>query len=203
MRSPGLIILLIVLLLVGFAGCSGCTTYNTLVRQEAAVEQAWADVEAQYQRRADLVPSLVNTVQGAADFERTTLNEVTQARARAQQVTVSPDDLDDPEAISNYANAQAALAGSVGRLINVVTEAYPQLGATAAFRDLQAQLEGTENRINTARTRYNESVREFNTTARSFPANIWAGIFGKTAKAPFEAAEGTEEAPEVDFDFSS
>jgi LemA protein len=203
MRSPGAIALLVILLLLGFAGCAGCSTYNTLVQKEATVEQAWADVEAQYQRRADLVPSLVNTVQGAADFERSTFTEVTEARSRAQSVNLSPDDLDDPQAIRNFSEAQTALAGSVGRLINVVTEAYPDLRATEAFRDLQAQLEGTENRINTSRTRYNEVVRDYNATARSFPTNIVAGIFGKGPKAPFEAAEGSETAPEVDFNFES
>jgi LemA protein len=201
MRSTGAIILLIVLLLVGFAGCAGCSAYNNLVGLETNVEQSWADVEAQYQRRADLVPSLVNTVQGAADFERSTFTEVTEARTRAQSVNVSPDDLDDPEAIREFADAQSALAGSVGRLINVTVEAYPQLSATSAFRDLQAQLEGTENRINTSRTRYNASVSEFNTAVRRFPTNMFAGIFGMSPKAPFEAAEGTEAAPEVDFEF--
>jgi len=201
MRSTGAIILLVVLLLVGFAGCAGCSTYNNLVGLEAGVEQAWADVEAQYQRRADLVPSLVSTVQGAADFERTTITEVTEARTRAQSTSVSPEQLDDPAAIREFAAAQAELAGSVGRLINVVVEAYPELGATAGFRDLQAQLEGTENRINTSRTRYNAAVAEFNATARRFPTNLFAGVVGMSPKAPFEAAEGTETAPEVDFNF--
>ena len=202
MRSTGAIALLVALLLVGFAGCTGCSTYNSLVRKEAGVEQAWADVEAQYQRRADLVPSLVSTVQGAADFERTTFTEVTEARSRAGAVTLSAADLDDPDALRRYAEAQAALSGSIGRLI-ATAEAYPQLRATDAFRDLQAQLEGTENRINTARTRYNASVADYNATARSFPTNIFANLFGKGPKTPFEAADGAEDAPEVDFDFEN
>jgi LemA protein len=202
MRSPGAIILLVLVLLVGFAGCTGCSTYNTLVGKETGVEQAWADVEAQYQRRADLVPNLVNTVQGAADFERSTLTEVTEARSRATSINLSAEDLSDPEAVQRYAEAQAALAGSLGRLL-AVAEAYPQLRATDAFRDLQAQLEGTENRINTARTRYNAAVADYNATARRFPTNILAGLFGKGPKTPFEAAEGSEDAPEVDFDFPS
>ena len=198
MRSKGAIGLLILLLVIGFAGCAGCGTYNSLVSQDEAVEQSWADVETQYQRRADLIPNLVNTVRGAADFEQETLESVTEARARATSINVSAEDLNNPEAIRQYQEAQSALSQSLGRLL-AVAENYPELRATEAFRDLQAQLEGTENRINTARTRYNESVRQYNTSVRQFPAAIFAGVFGFDTRTPFEAEAGAEEAPTVDF----
>ena len=198
MRSKGAIGLLILLLVIGFAGCAGCGTYNSLVNQDEAVEQSWADVETQYQRRADLIPNLVNTVRGAADFEQETLESVTEARARATSINVSAEDLNNPEAIRQYQQAQSALSQSLGRLL-AVAENYPELRATEAFRDLQAQLEGTENRINTARTRYNESVRQYNTSVRRFPAAIFAGVFGFDTRTPFEAEAGAEEAPTVDF----
>ena len=198
MRSKGAIGLLLILLVVGFAGCAGCGTYNSLVAQEETVEQSWADVETQYQRRADLIPNLVNTVRGAADFEQETLESVTEARARATSINVSADDLDDPEQIRQFQQAQSALSQSLGRLL-AVAENYPQLRATEAFRDLQAQLEGTENRINTARTRYNETVRTYNTAVRRFPAALFAGVMGFSRRVPFEAEAGAEEAPTVDF----
>ena len=198
MRSKGAIGLLILILVIGFAGCAGCGTYNSLVSQDEAVEQSWADVETQYQRRADLIPNLVNTVRGAADFEQETLESVTEARARATSINVTAEDLNDPEKIRQYQQAQSALSQSLGRLL-AVAENYPELRATEAFRDLQAQLEGTENRINTARTRYNESVRQYNTSVRQFPAAIFAGMFGFDARTPFEAEAGADEAPTVDF----
>lgn len=198
MRSKGMIGLLVVVLLVAFAGCAGCGTYNSLVSSEEQVEEAWANVETSYQRRADLIPNLVNTVKGAADFEQETLESVTNARARATSINLSVDDLSDPQKIQEYQAAQSQLSGALGRLL-AVAENYPQLTATAAFRDLQTQLEGTENRINVARTRYNEQVRAYNTDVRSFPANIFAGIFGFDRREPFEADPGAEDAPEVDF----
>lgn len=198
MRSKGMIGLLVVILLVAFAGCAGCGTYNNLVSEEEQVEEAWANVETSYQRRADLIPNLVNTVKGAADFEQETLESVTNARARATSINLSVDDLSDPQKIQEYQAAQAQLSGALGRLL-AVAENYPQLTATAAFRDLQTQLEGTENRINVARTRYNEQVRDYNTQVRRFPANIFAGLFGFDRREPFEADPGAEDAPEVDF----
>ena len=199
MRSTGAIILVVVLLLVGFAGCAGCGTYNSLVQKDTVVEQAWADVETNYQRRADLIPNLVSTVQGAANFEQQTLQDVTEARARATSINVSAADLDDPAAIQRYAEAQQALSGALGRLL-AVSENYPELRATEAFRDLQVQLEGTENRINTARRDYNGAVQDYNASVRAFPANLFAGIFGFERRVPFEAAEGAEQAPQVSFD---
>lgn len=198
MRSKGTLLLVVVLLLIGFAGCSGCGTYNNLVTEDEAVEQAWANVETTYQRRADLIPNLVSTVRGAADFEQETLTQVTEARARATSINIDADDLNDPEQMQQYMAAQQQLSGALGRLL-AVAENYPQLRATESFRDLQVQLEGTENRINVARTRYNEAVRSYNTKVRSFPANIFAGMFGFDRRTPFEADEGASQAPRVEF----
>lgn len=200
MRSTGAIVILVLVLLVGFAGCAGCGTYNSLVGQDVAVEEAWSNVETAYQRRADLIPNLVSTVQGAADFEQETLTAVTEARTRAVDINLSGDDLNDPAKIQAFQEAQGQLAAATGSLINLVREDYPELGATDAFRDLQVQLEGTENRINTARRDYNGEVADYNQSVRSFPANIMAGIFGFDRKTPFEADAGAEDAPEVSFD---
>lgn len=199
MRNPSTLILIVLVLLIGFAGCAGCGTYNSLVASEEGVEEAWGNVETAYQRRADLIPNLVNTVQAAGDFEQETLAAVTEARARATSINVSADDLRDSEGLVQFQQAQSQLSGALGRLL-VVSENYPQLRATDAFRDLQAQLEGTENRINTARTRYNSAVRDYNTEIRSFPAAIFAGMFGHSRRASFEAAEGADAAPVVNFD---
>jgi len=198
MRSKGTIVLLIVVLLVGFAGCAGCGSYNSLVGQDELVSQAWGDVQTQYQRRADLIPNLVNTVKGAADFEKTTLEAVTNARSRATGITLSSDDLKDPAKVQQFMQAQQELGGALGRLL-VVAENYPQLRATDAFRDLQAQLEGTENRITVARRDYNEAVRQYNTSVRRFPASIIAGLFGFGRRTAFEATAGSENAPTVNF----
>ncbi len=198
MRSTGTIALVVLVALLFVGGCAGCTSYNSLVGAEENVEQEWADVETQYQRRADLIPNLVSTVRGAADFEQETLTEVTEARARATSINISAEDLDNPERVQQFMQAQDQLSGALGRLL-AVSENYPQLRATESFRDLQAQLEGTENRINVARTRYNASVRDYNTQVRQFPGALWAGLFGFDRRTPFEAEAGAEEAPEVDF----
>ncbi len=198
MRSKGAIGLILVVLLIFFAGCAGCTTYNTMIEHDERVEQAWGDVETQYQRRADLIPNLVNTVRGAADFEQETLQSVTEARARATSINLDADDLDNPEQVRAFMEAQSELGGALGRLL-AVAENYPQLRATEAFRDLQAQLEGTENRITVARRDYNQAVQQYNTRVRRFPANIVAGVFGFDRRTPFEAETGAEEAPDVDF----
>ncbi len=199
MRNPSTLILIVVVLLVGFAGCAGCGTYNSLIGQEEAVEEAWGNVQTAYQRRADLIPNLVNTVRAAGDFEQETLQAVTEARARATSINVSADDLRDPASLAQFQQAQSQLSGALGRLL-VVSENYPQLQATAGFRDLQVQLEGTENRINTARTRYNGVVRSYNTAIRQFPATMFADMFGHSRRLPFEAESGAQDAPEVDFD---
>ncbi len=198
MRRTSTLVLLIIVLLVGFAGCAGCGTYNNLIGQEEMVEEAWANVQTAYQRRADLIPNLVNTVRAAGDFEQETLQAVTEARARATSINVSAEDVRDPEGLAQFQQAQSQLSGALGRLL-VVSENYPQLRATEGFRDLQVQLEGTENRINTARTRYNGAVRDYNTAIRQFPAAMFAGMFGHSRRSPFEADSDAQSAPEVDF----
>ena len=199
MRSTGAIVLLALVLLVGFAGCAGCGSYNSLVAQDEAVLQEWSNLESTYQRRADLIPNLVATVEGAADFESGTLIEVTEARTRAANVTLSGEDLDDPARVQEFLQSQGALTAATGSLINAVREDYPELSATEAFRDLQAQLEGTENRINQQRRDYNAAVASYNRQVRSFPTAIVAGLTGFDRKVPFEADEGAEDAPTVDF----
>jgi LemA protein len=198
MRSKGTIALLIVVLLVAFAGCAGCGSYNTLVSMDEGVENAWGNVQTQYQRRADLIPNLVNTVKGAAEFEQGTLESVTNARARATQINLSVEDLNDPAKLREFQEAQSELGRALGRLL-AVSENYPQLRATEAFRDLQVQLEGTENRINTARRDFNNAVQDYNTSVRQFPTNVIAGVFGFSRKSPFEAEEGAQDAPTVQF----
>ena len=198
MRSKGTLALLVIILLVAFVGCAGCGTYNGLVSQDEAVNRAWSDVETQYQRRADLIPNLVSTVQGAADFERETLESVTSARARATQIALSAEDLKDPEKLRMFQEAQGELSSALSRLL-AISENYPQLRATEAFRDLQVQLEGTENRINTARRDFNNAVQQYNTNVRQFPAALFAGMFGFDQRTGFEADPGASEAPQVQF----
>ena len=176
----------------------GIGKYNTLVEQEQTVEQSWAQVENQYQRRADLVPNLVNTVKGAADFEQETLTEVTEARSKASSIQISADDLNNPQKIQQFQQAQQQLSGALSRMLLTV-EKYPELKANQNFRDLQVQLEGTENRISTERQRFNEAVQNYNTTVKRFPNNVFAGVFGFDQKAYFEADEGAQEVPEVNF----
>lgn len=172
---------------------------NSLIEKEEGVNQAWAQVENQYQRRADLIPNLVSTVRGAANFEQETITQVIEARSRATSINVSAGDLNDPAALQQFDQAQQQLSGALSRLL-VTVERYPELTATQNFRDLQTQLEGTENRISTERMRFNRAAQEYNTSIRRFPANVVAGIFGHQQKAYFEAVEGAEQAPEVSFD---
>lgn len=171
--------------------------YNTMVSMEEQVAAAWSQVENQYQRRADLVPNLVNTVRGYADFERETLTEVIEARAKATSVNVDASEL-DPQQVERFQEAQQELSGALSRLL-VTVERYPELKANQNFLELQAQLEGTENRIATERMRYNEVVQQYNSYIRSFPRNIIAGWFDFDRKGYFEAEAGTEQAPEVTF----
>lgn len=172
-------------------------TYNGFVGKEEAVEKAWADVEMQYQRRADLIPNLVNTVKGYAAHESNTLAEVTEARAHATSINLSADDL-TPEKLAEYQQAQAQVRSALGRLI-AVAESYPDLKANQNFLELQSQLEGTENRIAVARKDFNEAARAYNVSVRRFPANLVAGMFGFAQKPYFEAAQGSETAPQVTF----
>ncbi len=199
MRSTGAIALLVIVLLVGFAGCAGCSSYNSLVQQDEQVERAWADVETQYQRRADFVQQAVAVVQGQADFESETLQDVIEARSRATSIQINADDLDDPAALQRYQEAQAALGSSFGRLL-AVSEQYPTLQANEGFLRLQDQVEGTENRIATARRDYNQAVADLNGRVRTFPTNLVAGFAGVDRRATFEAQAGAEEAPTITFD---
>lgn len=172
-------------------------SYNGLVKSDEQVKAAWSQVENVYQRRADLIPNLVATVKGYAEHESETLESVVAARARATQITVDPDNLDAGQ-IAEFQNAQGELSQALGRLI-MLTENYPDLKANQNFRDLQAQLEGTENRISTERMKFNEAARSYNTMVRSFPKNIIASMFGFETKGYFEASEGAQNAPKVEF----
>jgi LemA protein len=171
--------------------------YNGLVGSRASVNKAWANVEAQYQRRADLIPNLVSTVKGAADFEKSTLTEVMEARAKATSIRIDPDNM-TPEKLQEYQAAQAQVGGALGRLL-AVAENYPQLQAVGNFKELQAQLEGTENRINEARRQFNEAVQSYNTSRAKFPRVIVASLFGFKERPYFEADKGSEKAPSVKF----
>jgi LemA protein len=164
---------------------------------DEGVQTKWADVETQYQRRADLIPNLVNTVKGYAAHESETLLAVVEARAKATSVNIDPTNM-SAEQIANFQKAQDGVSSALGRLL-VTVEKYPDLKANENFKELQAQLEGTENRISVARRDYNEAARKYNTTLRSFPKNILAGMFGFEKKAYFEAQEGSEQAPTVQF----
>ncbi len=176
----------------------GISLNNSLVRKQENVNQAWAQVENQYQRRSDLIPNLVNTVKGAANFEQETLTDVIEARSKATSIQINADDLNDPQLLQQFQQAQNQLSGALSRLL-VTVEKYPQLQANQNFRDLQVQLEGTENRIAVERKRYNGSVQDYNTSIRTFPGNLFAGLLGFDSKAYFEAEEGAEQVPEVDF----
>lgn len=195
--KKGLIIAIVVaaVLLGGFIWVKGA--YNSMVTADEGVSAAWAQVENVYQRRADLIPNLVATVKGYAEHEATTLEDVTAARARATQVVVDPSDL-EPEEIARFNKAQGELSSALGRLL-MITENYPDLKANQNFRDLQAQLEGTENRIATERMKFNEAARSYNTLIRRFPDNIIASMFDFEKKGYFEAQEGAETAPKVEF----
>ena len=180
------------------AGCG----LNSVPTAEEQVNAAWGNLQADYQRRADLIPNLVNTVKGYATQERTVLTEVTEARAKATSIQLNAKDLDDPAKVQAFQNAQAQLGGSLGRLL-ATFEAYPDLKSNANFLALQDQLEGTENRIEVSRRDYNEAVRQYNTLIRTFPTAIGAKVFyGAKPKVPFEAAAAAQEAPSVNFNAS-
>jgi LemA protein len=192
---PRLALLLIATLALLLPGCG----YNEIQKNEEVVFRAWADVEATYQRRADLIPNLVQTVKGYAAHEKETLQAVTDARARVGQITLKPGDLGDSAKMQQFQQAQSGLGGSLSRLL-VVAENYPDLKANQNFRDLQHQLEGTENRINVARQRYNEAVQLFNTSIRTFPNNLTNNfLLHLERKEPFKADAGAATAPKVNF----
>ncbi len=195
--KKSLIILLVVGLVIVMLLGSLRSTYNNMVSMDEGVTSQWSQVENVYQRRSDLIPNLVNTVKGYAAHERETLEGVIEARAKATQVTIDPSKL-DAASIKNFQEAQGGLSSALGRLM-VVMEQYPDLKANENFRDLQAQLEGTENRIAVERGRFNDSAKAFNTYIRKFPQVLFAGMFGFEKKAYFEAEKGAEKAPEVKF----
>jgi LemA protein len=198
-RSSALRRLAALVLSLGTLLLSGCT-YNTLVSQDEQVKAAWSEVLNQYQRRADLVPNLVNTVKGYAAQEERVLTEVTNARARVGSVQATPEVINDPQAFARFQQAQDQLSGALSRLL-VVSENYPQLKSDAAFRDLQAQLEGTENRITVARNRYIDAVRRYNVSVRAFPGNLVAKAFGFALKPNFSVdnEKAIAAPPTVDF----
>lgn len=196
MNTRNLTLIIIVGLILVLGGC-GCSSYNTLVNKDENVKAKWSAVQSDYQRRADLIPNLVNTVKGAANFEQETLTRVIEARAKATQVTLNPGEL-TPENIQKFQSAQGELSGALGRLL-VSVERYPELKANQNFLDLQKQLEGTENRINVSRKDFNTSVQDYNSSVRKFPANIFAGMFGFGVKEGFTADAGAERAPQVQF----
>lgn len=202
--SLGKILLIVVgflVLLAVIAGLWISGIYNRLVTLQQGTDAAWAQVENVYQRRADLVPNLVNTVSGAANFEKSTLMAVTNARASVGRVQLPPGSAPtDPAKLAEFESAQAQLGGALSRLL-VVAERYPDIKATAAFRDLQAQLEGTENRIAVERRNFNEAVRAYNTAQKRFPAVIFASMFGHSLRPYFSATPGSDKPPAVNFDF--
>ena len=193
------IILIALVAIVGPVILWGIRVNNKLVNSEENVKEAWSQVENNYKRRMDLIPQLVSTVQGAANFEKNTFTEVTEARSKASSVQVDANDLSEAN-VANFQKAQDALTSALSRSINVVVERYPELTATQNFRDLQVQLEGTENRIATARQRFNETVNVYNRQLRVFPNSIVASIAGFEKKGYFTAPEGAEEAQPINFE---
>jgi LemA protein len=190
------VIIAIAAIAVFLVGC-GATKYNAMVNQEEEVSKAWNNVETQYQRRVDLIPNLVNTVKGYVAHEKSTFEAVIAARAKATQVTVNPENM-TPEKLQQYQAAQGEITSALGRLI-AISENYPDLKANENFQELQAQLEGTENRINESRNKFNAAVKTYNVTVRTFPTNIFANIFGFDKKNGFEAEAGASKAPTVEF----
>ncbi len=188
----GIIVLFVIIIISWSTGI-----YNGLVSREEGVNSQWSQVENVYQRRADLIPNLVNTVKGYANFEKSTLTAVIEARSKATAVNINPKNL-DAASLQKFQSAQDGLSSALGRLM-VVVERYPELKANQNFLELQAQLEGTENRITVERQKFNESAQDYNTYIRKFPKNIFAGMFGFQKKAYFEAQQGAEKAPQVQF----
>ena len=196
MKSRNLVIIIILVGILILGGC-GCGGYNNMVRLDENVKAKWSNVQSDYQRRADLVPNLVSTVKGAANFEQKTLTDVMEARAKATSVNINAENL-TPDKMQQFQQAQGQLGSALGRLL-AVSEAYPQLQATQSFRDLQSQLEGTENRIKVSRNDFNSAVLDYNSTIRRFPNNIFSGMFGFHVKQGFTADAGAQQAPKVQF----
>jgi LemA protein len=195
--KTGTIVTLAVVGLLAIFFFMGCNGYNGLVKQDEVVKKAWNDVQTEYQNRADLVPNLVNTVKGAANFEQETLTKVIEARSKATSIQLKAEDL-TPENMAKFEEAQSQLSGALSRLL-VTVEKYPDLKAVQGFQQLQGQLEGIENNIKNSRKIFNESINGYNVKVRSFPMNILAGMFGFSAKEGFKAEAGAEKAPKVQF----
>jgi LemA protein len=202
LMNKGMIVALsivgVILLFVVIMVLWGIGAYNNLVTINESVTQSWGQVENQYQRRADLIPNLVSTVKGYAEFERGVLTDVTEARASVSEMNITPEVLNDPAAFQKFQQLQGELSGAISRLL-VTVENYPNLKANENFLQLQAQLEGTENRITVARNKFNETVQSYNTTIKRFPNSMLAGIFGFGEKQYFKSAPGSETAPKVEF----
>jgi LemA protein len=197
--NKGLLVLGIIGFILLLGGCNACNSYNGMVEKNEAVTAQWQQVENVYQRRMDLIPNLVQTVQGYADFEKSTLTDVVNARANATKVTVDASKL-DAESMAKFEQAQGALTSTLGRLL-AVAENYPDLKAEKGFSDLRVQLEGTENRITQERKKFNETAQDFNVLIKRFPKNIWAGLFGFKERPYFHMQEGADTAPKVEFNF--
>ena len=193
MKRTGLLVMLGIVVILGFWGCNG---YNGLVTADQDVKKVWSNVETNYQRRTDLYSSIIKTVEASANFEKSTLTAVVEARAKATSINV---DINDPASLEAYQKAQANLQGSFSRLI-ASFEAYPDLKTTAAFRDFQTQIEGTENRINVARQDYNKSIEGYNLKVKRFPKSLLANIFGFKEKPFYKADAGSEKNPDIKFD---
>lgn len=198
MKTSTIILLAVIGGVLLFGGCGAINFQRKGVTAEENIKGKWANVQSEYQRRSDLIPNLVNTVKGEANFEQTTLENVIKARASATQIKVDPNDL-SPEKLKEFQAAQGQLSQALGRLL-LITENYPNLKANEAFRNLQTQLEGTENRIKVARNDFNTATQDFNTIIRRFPNNLYAGMLGFKEKGYFEADAGSDKAPTVDFE---
>jgi LemA protein len=194
----GKLVAIAVVALLVFLALLGVSGYNRVVKLDQGVAQAWSQVENAYQRRADLIPNLVETVKGAASFEQETLTRVVEARAAASQLMITPEMLTDPEALRQFESAQAELSSALSRLL-VTVEQYPELKANANYLALQDELAGSENRIANERRRFTEAVQRYNTAVKTFPTNLLAGLFGFEAKVYFEASQGAAEPPPVRF----
>jgi LemA protein len=193
MKNSTLVLISILALLFLYGGCK----YNSMVKTDEGVKNKWGNVQSEYQRRADLIPNIVEAVKGEANFEQGVLQGVINARASATQMKIDPTNL-TPEKIKEFQAAQGQLSVALGRLLSI-SENYPNLKANAAFSELRTQLEGTENRIKVARNDFNAAVKDYNISVRTFPSNIFAGMFGFREKGAFEAEQGTDKAPKVDF----
>jgi LemA protein len=194
-KLSGSVILIVLGLLLLFGGCN---TYNSMVGADEDVENSWSKVQSAYQRRADLIPNLVNTVKGVANFEKSTLQAVVEARSKATSINIDPANA-TPEQLQSFQNAQTGLSQSLGRLL-MISENYPELKANQSFLELQSQLEGTENRIKVARDDYNDVATNYNKKVRRFPNSVFAGMFGFKQKSQFQAQEGSDKSPSVNFE---